>query len=451
MNEMIQILYCIQKDIGLSSEQVQKNIILHKRDLLTIMNTRSPFSATLLHSPTEVLILRKGIFRQLSCSPKARLNYIEPAPGLLHMEMAVLLLFYRTILGAESDVCSLSRWIKELNRIETKLWDKTSANVKNFNAFMDFFNIVLDGCILAVFANACGAKSVQELSQRFSQIDIKERIDAIAQFLVRFDQVEKNRKKNLQDSAHDNLVLFLQHGLTLRNFSQAIRGGDPGRYLVSLSYFTVWFQGSRQHNYATETLHLTAMLKACWSAEFRQFFLENSLANLSVKKNGWMPCDAVNERVVREAKAMQVSNSNPATDDHWRSVVSLRTMLLPDVKVKMAEECGSFIFDYHLSAAEGMTDAKAIATILLRDGVWKQREQRDVSGEHGKQGMVVDLFVRGQVALATTKRIAELKEGIVSRRLVVDERMDFDRVAVVQEMEGGNRVPDDSRPDLETC
>jgi len=194
------------------------------------------------------------------------------------------------------------------------------------------------------------------------------------------------------------------------------------------------------------------MLKACWSADFRQFFLENSLVNLSGKKNGWVPCDAVNEHVVREAKAMRVSNSNPATDDHWRNVVSLQTMLLPDVKAKMAEECGSFLFDYHSSAVEGMTDAIAIATILLRDGVCTQREQRDVSGEHGKQGMVADLFVRGQVALATTRRITELKKRIVSRRLVVDERMDFDRVTVVQEeMEGGNRVPDDSRPDLETC
>ena len=113
------------------------------------------------------------------------------------------------------------------------------------------------------------------------------------------------------------------------------------------------------------TIHLTACLKACWSEEFKEFFLENSLINLSGKKNGWMPCDAINERVVKEAKAMRVNNSNPATDDHWRNVVSLQTMLLPDVKEKMAEECGSFIFDYHSSAVEGMTDVKAVATILL--------------------------------------------------------------------------------------
>ena len=40
MNEMIQILYRIQEDIGLSSEQVQQNIILHKGDVLSYLNTK---------------------------------------------------------------------------------------------------------------------------------------------------------------------------------------------------------------------------------------------------------------------------------------------------------------------------------------------------------------------------------------------------------------------------
>lgn len=52
--------------------------------------------------------------------------------------------------------------------------------------------------------------------------------------------------------------------------------------------------------------------------------------------------------------------------------------------------------------------------------------------------------------MATTKSIKEFKERIVLRRPVVDERMDDSRVAVVQEeMEGGNLVLDDSRPDIE--
>ena len=78
--------------------------------------------------------------------------------------------------------------------------------------------------------------------------------------------------------------------------------------------------------------------------------------------------------------------------------------------------------------------------------------KRDVSGELGKQGMVADLFVGGQVALTTTKGISEFKKGIVAGGLVivVDERQDDNRMAVVQEdVEGNNWVPGDSRPDLE--
>ena len=185
-------------------------------------------------------------------------------------------------------------------------------------------------------------------------------------------------------------------------------------------------------------MHLTACLKAYWSPDFKEFYLENSLINLSGKKNGWMPCDAVNEHVVREAKAMRVNNSTPATDDHWRNVVSLQTMLLPDVKEKMAEECGSFISDYHSSPVEKMTDVKAIATILLRNGVCTQQLQRDISGKQGQQSLMTDLFIGGQLALATTKRITEFKRRIVSGGLVVDETLDDDRAAVVQEDSEGS-------------
>src|SRR5204863_6351034 len=87
------------------------------------------------------------------------------------------------------------------------------------------------------------------------------------------------------DPAHDNLILFLQHGLTLRNFSHGIRYGDPGRCFVSLSYFTVWFQDSTHSNYSSETMHLTACLKGgIWSPELVEFYKRNCLINLSRKR-----------------------------------------------------------------------------------------------------------------------------------------------------------------------
>ena len=435
MDEMIEVLYQIQKDIGLSTKQIQDNIILYNGDYLTSRNARFLLS-TPLYVSDRMLMIRKAVLRQSYCSPKARLNYIKCVPGLLHMQMAVLLLLFRTHFGEDSDIVSLSRWIKEFDRSESKLWDKSSAQVKNFNACLDFFDIVLDGYILAVFANASGCLTLGDLSRNIGAINVAERVNELTDFLIKFDIVDLNHRKNTQDTVHDNLILFLQHGLTLRNFTSAIRCGDPGQYLASLSYFTVCFQGSRQCNYANETIHLTAMLNKCWSGRVRKFYLENSLINLSGRSEGWLPCDAINERVVREAKAMRVNNSNPATDDHWRNTIGVQTMLLPDVKEKMAEECGTYISDYHSTPVEKMTDVRAIAAILLKDGVCTQRPKRKVLG--GKQSKMTDLFVQGQLALATTKKITEFKRRIVSGKLVEKETLDDDRVALeADDSEGG--------------
>jgi hypothetical protein len=368
------------------------------------------------------------------------------------MQMAVLLLLYRTHFGEDSDIVSLSRWIKEFDRSESKLWDKSAAHVKNFNACLEFFDIVLDGYILAVFANASGCTVLGDLSRTIGSINVVERVNELADFLIKFDVVDLNRRRDTQDTIHDNLILFLQHGLTLRNFSSAIRCGDPGRYLASLSYFTIWFQGSRQSNYANETIHLTAMLNKCWSPRVREFYLENSLINLSGRSDGWLPCDAVNERVVREAKAMRVNNSNPATDDHWRNTIGVQTMLLPDVKKKMAEECGASISDYHSTPVEKMTDVSAIAAILLKDEVCTQQLKRKVSG--GKQNQMTDLFVQGQRALATTKKIADFKRRILSGKLAEEGTFDDDRVALVEDdseggifWKGGDSGLDNDEPD----
>jgi hypothetical protein len=345
------------------------------------------------------------------------------------MQMAVLLLLFRSHLGNESDLCSLSRWIKELDRNGNKFWDKTDAQVKNFNACLDFFDIVLDGYILSAVASICDYNSLESFTRDFGNIDLGDMINRLAEVIVKFTIVDANRRKGIGDSAHDNFLLFLQHGVIFRNFNNAIRKGDPGLCLTSLSYFTVWFQGSRQHNYAAETMQLCACLKRCWSPTLKQFYLENSLINLSGKANGWVSCDAMNERVVREVKAMRVSTSNPAVDEHWRNMVALQTMLLPEVKEKMAEECGVWIFDHHSSPVEKMTDVRAIASVILRDRTCVQIPQRD---RDVKETMSTDLFSWGQRSLASTKKIVDFKKRVLSGGWMGDEEMDDDRLAVVQ-------------------
>lgn len=51
-----------------------------------------------------------------------------------------------------------------------------------------------------------------------------------------------------------------------------------------------------------ECLHPTTCLNKLWSNELVEFWMQNCLINPSGKKMGWMPCDYLEEYVVREVK-----------------------------------------------------------------------------------------------------------------------------------------------------
>lgn len=342
------------------------------------------------------------------------MNFIETAFGLLHLQMSVLQLLYRTHFGADkSQLCGLARWFEVLERNSNKLWDKGSGEVKSFNSALDFFEVVLDGCILAVLCNVCGYESVDDFGKNLGACNLQMAINIIAQALIKFKVVHENREQQKQDTAHDNLILFLQHALMLRNFSEGLKCGDPGRVFASMSYFTVWFQASKQHLYAAELLRHTACLRKIWSERFVQFYRETCLINLSGKRFGYLPFDAVNEYLVREMKAMRVKNTNAATDHHWRYVLALNAMMFPEVKEKMAEECEFFISDYHSTHVETSKDVRLIATYLLRDGICSDKKGRDLSDELPKQFEVTDLYIEGQKVIAATEVFQDLKNYTV--------------------------------------
>ena len=113
--------------------------------------------------------------------------------------------------------------------------------------------------------------------------------------------VDFNRRASSEhDQIHENITLIIQHGLVLQNFIDAARCGDVGGVLVSLNYFTIWFQAPKQFNYANETTYLRSCLAAIWSPGLRQFMLQNMLPNLSSERDGFYPRDQLDEHVVRE-------------------------------------------------------------------------------------------------------------------------------------------------------
>ena len=327
--------------------------------------------------------------------------------------MQILRLLYRTHFGDTTQATSLSRWIALLDRNTTKLWNaQGKGHIKDFNACLDLFETVLDGCLLAVLSSAYGCKTLDAFIEKFGECT-ETTIDNVVKELMKFQLVYFNRAEDRRDTAHDNLILFLQHGLILRNFSQAMKSGDPERSFASLSFFTFWFQSSSQYQYAEELLRITACLRKVWSPELVAFYKENCLINLSGKKSAWVPCDEMNERMVKEVKAMKgSSSSSSAADHHWRHTLTLQTLLFPKVKERMASECEAFVSDNHSTPVESSKDIRAIAIILLKEGICKERRNRDDSGKQSTQYQVSDLFVEGQNAKDLTPRIKKLRDSL---------------------------------------
>jgi hypothetical protein len=118
----------------------------------------------------------------------------------------------------------------------------------------------------------------------------------------------QNLPSELRDRMLKKQWLLIQQGLSLRSFNRAMREGDSGRVVSSLTYFTVFFQATSQNGYSQETLHLTACLREYWSEGYKKFWMDTCLMNPSGKKKGWLACDAMTEHVVRIVEELFPAN-----------------------------------------------------------------------------------------------------------------------------------------------
>src|SRR5579859_3666714 len=275
---------------------------------------------------------RRVTYRQSECSPESRLQWIDPITGLFHLGMNALMLLFRTHLStSRTDSVSLDKWISVLNQSRGDLWSNDKENVDHW-ACDALFGTIVDGYIMVELTRVCGFGKTEELLKGMKNrgVEMKAIIETLADKLTRFDSVDTERKKGdeQRDVPHENITLFLHHGLLMRNFTMACRDRDSGHMVISLRYFAVWFQDSRLHNYARETLHLIACLDEYWSPRYKQWWMDNCLVNPSGKAGGFMACDYLSEYVVREAKAMFPNNANEETLRYHRETISPHTYIL---------------------------------------------------------------------------------------------------------------------------
>ena len=413
ISDIIDIHYRIRDDIGLSSEQVQENIVNFKGDLLTTVNNR-----LIARISSHADLYRRAVFRQSQCKPEERLRYVEATTGLFHTEMHALNMMFEAHLGKEGDIGSLSRWISEFGRDATTLWDGQRSNVKNFRASKSFWNIILDGHILASIADICGFKGVHDMSEDLDSIrrqTLEDAIVRLASEIGQFSTVAKERRKPDRDQIYENRLLFLQHGLFLRAFDLAMRQGDIGRVTMCLSYLAVWFQMTNKRNYAMEMVHLVICIRKIWSPDMVEFWRLTCLINLSGKPEGFIACDHLGEIVVGEVKSMMHHCINDATGDFLCNHISPSMMMFHQLKRKMTAETEAPTYGYKSARVNTMRDIRVAAERILDQGICRYRRDRGVVTDVE----VVDLHGKGLIAIGSTAIIQKYIAKIESDRLCI--------------------------------
>jgi hypothetical protein len=319
---------------------------------------------------------------------------VDAVSGFFHLQMNVMMLMYRMHLGVETDTFSLERWISDFGKKRNSLWNGAKEIVKDYCACNDLFELVLDSYILAAFTQACEFADTNDFLVNLNKIPTKlsDAISKLAEHLAKFQLISQMQKVPLadRDLPLENMTLFMQHGLAMRNFKRAMREGDSGRCLASLSYFTVWFQASKQYQYAAETMHLTVCLKKYWSDDYRKFYMQNCLINPSGKIEGWMADDFFCEWLIGELKDRFLDNANEQNMKYMSRTIAPQITFFRQVSEKLTGETEAVQTGDHSLSVKWTIDVERIANCVLQEsmGVYK-------AGRNPEESEKTDLYGQG--------------------------------------------------------
>jgi hypothetical protein len=353
------------------------------------------------------------------------LEYVEATSGLFHLSVQALAMLFDTHLGTIGDQYSISRWMTDLRRDNRVIWSVDKTNVKDFRACLDLFDTILDGYIMADLATRSGFSSIPDFMSGLETMEPKVADTAVRQLsehLCDFMLASTMRSEgpDHRDTLYENRLIFMQQGMVLRNLSLAMRHGDSGMVTACLAYFTVWFQATRKHNYAFETIHLTACIKKLWSPDFLKFWMDNCLINPSGRREGWMACDYLGEYVVREIKSMMHNNVNQATSEFLWNTISPLILSFRNVRKVMEHECDVPYSTMHSTKVTSVRDVESVAKRVLDNGVCHFRP----GDEPVQDKPVPDLHGTGISILSDLESIKKYIAKVEKDHGIVHETMD---------------------------
>lgn len=384
ITEVIEIIKLIVEELDLPEAELLEKMILFKGDYMTVRNLLwvslstqiSPQS--IFYEPIYSRFFSKAVYRRQEDDPINQMQFVEPVIGLFHAQMCLLGTIFKAHWGNEDgrDPATIKRFINMMGKS-----GMVSPKIKDFRAYDNFFNDLLDGYIIALGANMCNVGSVEDLARALKETDwerlIADMVDRIyppggGLTLVRSLRKDTTSGEALPDAQRDalfeNYILLLSQGLPYRDFSAAVKAGDPGRIEHILSFWTSQLHGTRNINYPREFIHVMSCIRKIWSPELLDLWRRNSLVNPTGRAGGWMCDDLFGEYVVREIKAKIHESSNLASDSHLRLIIACQVMSLFAAKRSMMRECRTKS-SAHSTKMDSASDVKHIATALIGEGI----------------------------------------------------------------------------------
>src|SRR6266496_5379703 len=104
--------------------------------------------------------------------------------------------------------------------------------------------------------------------QDISQSKLSDTIEKVLDYCSNFQYMQKMcyTSDDEWDVDHENMILFMQHGLVLHIFDQVVWTGDSGLMCSVMSFFTIWLQSTGSDNYKYGLLRLTTHNMVGWIA-----------------------------------------------------------------------------------------------------------------------------------------------------------------------------------------
>ena len=289
--------------------------------------------------------------------------------------MAILNCIFKAHRLRDGDFGSLLDWVNRLHRF-SGMFNFQTNKIKDFRACQSFLDHLLDGHILAALGAELGAENWEELQIKLKYENWRKLIEKVeAKFSERLlVWTWREKEMDTRDLVHENAVLFLQHGLIYRGFTEALKTGDSGRVVLYLKHFTIWLHNNDKKIslplYRNELINIIACLTHAFSPAAQNHWMTQCLVNLSGSPTGFRPCDLLGEYFIREMKRRLRHMLNVENDAFHRKVYAPQVMVAKRVREHIYKDSGAVEHYQHSSTVKADIDVRHITEALLHERVF---------------------------------------------------------------------------------